>query len=117
MGAMGSCTGGSIRGPASLCGTVGLKATYGRVSRAGVVTLSWSQDHCGPLTWTVEDSAYMLQALAGRDPKDPTTSTAPVPDYSLSLREDIKGMTIGVPRHFFFAARDGVNAEVVATVE
>ena len=117
MGALGSCTGGSIRGPASLCGIVGLKATYGRVSRAGVVTLSWSQDHCGPMTWTVEDTAYMLQALAGYDPKDPTTSTAPVPDYSLSLREDIKGLTIGVPRHFFFAPHENVNPEVVATVE
>ena len=102
MGALGSCTGGSIRGPASLCGIVGLKATYGRVSRAGVVTLSWSQDHCGPMTRTVEDTAYMLQAIAGRDARDPTTSTAPVPDYSLSLREDIRGVTIGVPRHFFF---------------
>ncbi len=117
MGAMGSCTGGSIRGPASLCGIVGLKATYGRVSRYGVVTLSWSQDHCGPMTWTVEDSALMLQALAGHDPKDPTTSTAPVPDYSLALREDIKGLTIGVPRHFFFAPSPDVNPEVVATVE
>ena len=117
MGALGSCTGGSIRGPASLCGIVGLKATYGRVSRAGVVTLSWSQDHCGPMTWTVEDTAYMMQALAGYDPKDPTTSTAPVPDYSLSLREDIRGLTIGVPRHFFFASSQDVNPEVVATVE
>jgi aspartyl-tRNA(Asn)/glutamyl-tRNA(Gln) amidotransferase subunit A len=117
MAALGSCTGGSIRGPASLCGIVGLKATYGRVSRAGVVTLSWSQDHCGPMTWTVEDAAYMMQALAGYDPKDPTSSTAPVPDYSLSLREDIKGLTIGVPRHFFFAPNDSVNPEVVATVE
>ena len=117
MAALGSCTGGSIRGPASLCGIVGLKATYGRVSRAGVVTLSWSQDHCGPMTWTVEDTAYMMQALAGYDPKDPTTSTAPVPDYSLSLREDIKGLTIGVPRHFFFAPHENVNPEVVATVE
>jgi len=117
MAALGSCTGGSIRGPASLCGIVGLKATYGRVSRAGVVTLSWSQDHCGPMTWTVEDAAYMMQALAGHDPKDPTTSTAPVPDYSLSLREDIKGLTIGVPRHFFFAPHESVNPEVVATVE
>ena len=86
MGALGSCTGGSIRGPASLCGIVGLKPTYGRVSRAGVVTLSWSQDHVGPMTWTVEDSAYMLQAMAGHDPKDPTSSKAIVPDYSLSLR-------------------------------
>ena len=117
MAALGSCTGGSIRGPASLCGIVGLKATYGRVSRAGVVTLSWSQDHCGPMTWTVEDTAYMMQALAGYDPKDPTTSPAPVPDYSLSLREDIKGLTIGVPRHFFFAPHENVNPEVVATVE
>ncbi len=117
MGALGSCTGGSIRGPASLCGVVGLKATYGRVSRAGVVTLSWSQDHCGPLTWTVEDTAYMLQALAGYDPKDPTTSKAPVPDYSSSLTENIKGVTIGVPRHFFFNAETDVNPEVAAVVE
>ena len=117
MGALGSCTGGSIRGPASLCGIVGIKATYGRVSRYGVVTLSWSQDHCGPMTWTVEDAAIMLQAIAGHDPKDPTTSTAPVPDYSLSLKEDIKGITIGVPRHFFFVNSPEVNQEVLATVE
>ena len=116
MGALGSCTGGSIRGPASLCGIVGFKATYGRVSRFGVVTLSWSQDHCGPMTWTVEDNAYMLQAIAGYDPKDPTTSTAPVPDYSRSLREGIRGLTIGVPRHFFFSNDPSVNQEVVATV-
>ena len=99
MGGLGSCTGGSIRGPASLCGIVGLKPTYGRVSRAGVVTLSWSQDHVGPLTYTVEDSAYMLQAIAGHDPKDPTSSRSTVPDYSLSLREDIKGKVFGLPRH------------------
>ena len=117
MGALGSCTGGSIRGPASLCGIVGLKATYGRVSRFGVVTLSWSQDHCGPMTWTVEDAAHMLQAIAGYDPKDPTTSSAPVPDYSLALREDIKGLTIGVPRHFFFAPDANVNPEVLAIVD
>jgi len=117
MGALGSCTGGSIRGPASLCGIVGMKATYGRVSRAGVVTLSWSQDHCGPMTWTVEDTAHMLQVLAGYDPKDPTTSSAPVPDYTLGLKEDIKGITIGVPRHFFFTPSESVNAEVVTIVE
>jgi len=117
MGALGSCTGGSIRGPASLCGIVGLKPTYGRVSRAGVVTLSWSQDHVGPMTWTVEDSAYMLQAIAGHDPKDPTSSKAIVPDYSLSLREDIRGKTIGLPRHYFFDADPSVNAEVVSVVE
>ncbi len=117
MGGLGSCTGGSIRGPASLCGIVGLKATYGRVSRAGVVTLSWSQDHAGPMTWTVEDTAYMLQAIAGHDPKDPTSSTAPVPNYSESLVEDIKGVTIGLPRHYFFDADPSVNPEVVAVVE
>ena len=117
MGALGSCTGGSIPGPASLCGIVGLKPTYGRVSRFGVVTLSWSLDHCGPMTWTVEDSALMLQSLAGHDPKDPTTSTAPVPDYSLALREDVKGLTIGLPRHYFYDPHPDVNPEVVSTVE
>ena len=117
LGALGSCTGGSIRGPASLCGIVGLKPTYGRVSRAGVVTLSWSQDHAGPMTWTVEDTAYMLQAIAGHDPKDPTSSRAPVPDYSLSLREGIRGVRLGLPRHYFFDPDPSVNPEVVATVE
>jgi aspartyl-tRNA(Asn)/glutamyl-tRNA(Gln) amidotransferase subunit A len=117
MGALGSCTGGSIRGPASLCGIVGLKPTYGRVSRFGVVTLSWSQDHCGPMTWTVEDTAYMLQAIAGHDPKDPTTSRAPVPDYSLSLKEDMRGVKVGLPRHYFFDPDPSVNSEVVSTVE
>ena len=118
LGALGSCTGGSIRGPASLCGIVGLKPTYGRVSRYGVVTLSWSQDHAGPMTWTVEDTAYMLQAIAGHDPKDPTSSRAPVPDYSLALREDIRGVKIGLPRHYFFDAGDpGVSPEVIAVVE
>ena len=117
MGALGSCTGGSIRGPASLCGIVGLKPTYGRVSRFGVVTLSWSQDHAGPMTWTVEDTAYMLQAIAGHDPKDPTSSRAPVPDYSLSLKEDIRGVKFGLPRHYFFDPDPSVSPEVVATVE
>ena len=117
LGALGSCTGGSIRGPASLCGIVGLKPTYGRVSRFGVVTLSWSQDHAGPMTWTVEDAAYVLQAIAGYDPKDPTSSRAPVPDYSLSLQEDIRGVKIGLPRHYFFDPDPGVSPEVVATVE
>ena len=117
LGALGSCTGGSIRGPASLCGIVGLKPTYGRVSRFGVVTLSWSQDHAGPMTWTVEDTAYMLQAIAGHDPKDPTSSRAPVPDYSLSLKEDICGVKLGLPRHYFFDPDPSVNREIVAAVE
>ena len=117
LGALGSCTGGSIRGPASLCGIVGLKPTYGRVSRFGVVTLSWSQDHAGPMTWTVEDTAYMLQAIAGYDPKDPTSSRAPVPDYAASLREGIRGVSIGLPRHYFFDPDPSVSPEVVSVVE
>ena len=116
MGTLGSCTGGSIRGPASHCGIVGLKATYGRVSRYGVVPLSWTLDHCGPLTWNVEDSAHMLQVIAGHDPKDPTSGRAPVPDYAESLIDDISGMRIGVPRHFFFADNPRVSDEVLSTV-
>ena len=117
MGTLGSCTGGSIRGPASFCSIVGLKATYGRVSRYGVVPLSWNLDHCGPMTWTVEDSAIMLQAIAGYDPKDPTSSRAPVPDYSASLREDISGLRVGVPRHYFFSDDPLINRETLSTVD
>jgi len=117
MATLGSCTGGSIRGPASHCGIVGLKATYGRVSRYGVVPLSWTLDHCGPLTWNVEDSALMLQSIAGRDPKDPTSSHAPVPDYSASLVNDIRGVRIGVPRHFFFRDDPRISDEVLSTVD
>lgn len=117
MGSLGSCTGGSIRGPASYCSIVGLKATYGRVSRYGVVPLSWTLDHCGPMTWTVEDTALMLQAIAGYDPRDPTSSRAPVPDYAASLRDDIRGLTIGVPRHFFFSDDPRINREILAVVE
>ena len=117
MGAMGSCTGGSIRGPAAFCSVVGLKATYGRVSRFGVLPLSWTLDHCGPLTWTVEDAALMLQAIAGYDPNDPTTSRAPVPDYRRSLREDVRGLKVGVPRHFFFADDPRIDPEILSIVE
>ena len=117
MGALGSDTGGSIRGPASMCSIVGIKPTYGRVSNYGVVPLSWSQDHCGPMTWTVEDNALMLQALAGHDPKDPTTSTAPVADYSAHLKEGINGLTIGVPRRYFFQSGPEVSEETLAAIE
>ena len=117
MAALGSCTGGSIRQPAAHCGIVGLKATYGRVSRHGVVPLSWTLDHCGPLTRTVEDSATVLQAIAGYDPRDPSTTRAPVPDYSASLVDDIKGLKVGVPRHFFFGDGPDINSEVLSTVE
>jgi aspartyl-tRNA(Asn)/glutamyl-tRNA(Gln) amidotransferase subunit A len=117
MGSLGSCTGGSIRGPAAYCSIVGLKATYSRVSRYGVVPLSWSLDHCGPMTWTVADSAIMLQAIAGYDPKDPTSSQAPVPDYTAALREDVSGLTIGVPRHFFFADDPQIDRDTLTVVD
>ena len=99
MGALGSDTGGSIRNPAALCGLAGLKPTYGLVSRRGVWTNSFSYDHAGPMAWTVEDCALMLQALAGHDPLDPASAALPVPDYRAALTGDIKGMRIGILRH------------------
>jgi aspartyl-tRNA(Asn)/glutamyl-tRNA(Gln) amidotransferase subunit A len=99
-GAMGSDTGGSIRGPAAYCGIVGLKPTYGRVSRRGVFPLSYTLDHCGPLTRTVEDCAIILQVLAGFDPQDPASADLPVPDYRAALAPRLDGMRIGVIRQF-----------------
>ena len=93
---IGSDTGGSIRIPASLCGTVGLKATYGRVSRSGVAALSWSLDHLGPLTATVAGSAATLEVLAGPDPLDPSASSRPVPQYTRGLDRGVDGLRIGV---------------------
>ncbi len=101
MGALGSDTGGSIRNPSALCGLVGLKPTYGLVSRSGVYTNSFTYDHAGPMTWTVEDCAIMLQAIAGHDPKDPASATASVPDYRVALGGGIKGMRIGVLRTMY----------------
>jgi aspartyl-tRNA(Asn)/glutamyl-tRNA(Gln) amidotransferase subunit A len=101
MGALGSDTGGSIRNPAALCGLAGLKPTYGLVSRSGVYTNSFSYDHAGPMTWSVEDCAIMLQAIAGHDPKDPASADRPVPDYRAALAGGIKGLRIGVLRHLF----------------
>ena len=100
LGSLGEDTAGSIRNPSAFCGLAGLKATYGRVSRYGLAPLSWSLDHCGPMARVVEDTAHMLQAIAGHDPKDPTSSTAPVADYARALREDVKGMVVGVPRDY-----------------
>ena len=118
MGSLGSDTGGSIRGPASSCGIVGHKPTYGLVSRYGVMDLSWSLDHCGPMTWTVEDSALMLQAIAGYDPKDPASANVAAPDYSEALREDVKGLVkIGVPEHYCFGEESGTDEEVEALVK
>lgn len=98
--AMGSDTGGSIRVPAAYCGTVGLKPTYGRVSRRGVVPLCYSLDTCGPLTWTVEDAALALQALAGHDPRDPGSADVPVPDYATALRHGVAGLRVGYAKGF-----------------
>jgi aspartyl-tRNA(Asn)/glutamyl-tRNA(Gln) amidotransferase subunit A len=98
--AVGSDTGGSIRGPAAYNGIVGLKPTYGRVSRRGVFPLSYTLDHCGPLTRTVEDCAIMMRALAGYDPHDPASADVPVPDYPAALTKRLDGLTIGVIRHF-----------------
>jgi len=98
---IGTDTGGSIRIPAGLCGVAGLKPTYGLVSRAGVIPCSWSLDHCGPMAWTVEDCAILLQAIAGHDPRDPASSARPLPDFRAALRSDLKGVRIGVVRHFW----------------
>jgi aspartyl-tRNA(Asn)/glutamyl-tRNA(Gln) amidotransferase subunit A len=100
-GALGSDTGGSIRNPAALCGLVGLKPTYGLVSRSGVFTNSFSFDHAGPMTWTVEDCAIMLQAIAGHDAKDPASAARAVPDYRAELSAGVKGLRIGVLRHLY----------------
>jgi aspartyl-tRNA(Asn)/glutamyl-tRNA(Gln) amidotransferase subunit A len=114
--ALGSDTGGSIRGPAALCGIVGLKPTYGLVSRCGVYANSFSFDHAGPMTWTVEDCAIALQAIAGHDPNDPASATRPVPDYRAALTGDIKGLRIGIVRHLH---EDDcpVSPEVAAALE
>jgi aspartyl-tRNA(Asn)/glutamyl-tRNA(Gln) amidotransferase subunit A len=97
--ALGSDTGGSIRGPASLCGIVGLMPTFGLVSRAGVITNSYTFDHCGPLARTVEDCALVLEALAGYDPKDAGSLSRPIPRYHRALGENLRGVRIGVLRH------------------
>ena len=116
LGAMGSDTGGSIRLPASHCGLAGIKPSYGRVSRAGVFPLSFSLDHAGPMAWTSRDCAMLLQAIAGRDPRDPAAVDAPVPDYAAALGGDLKGMSVGVPRGFF-AADPTLDPEMRAGVE
>jgi aspartyl-tRNA(Asn)/glutamyl-tRNA(Gln) amidotransferase subunit A len=101
LGGTGSDTGGSIRGPAALCGLAGIKPTYGLCSRAGVLPLSYTLDHTGPLAWTVEDCALLLQAMAGHDPNDPASADRPTPDFTAGLRNGVKGLRIGVARHFF----------------
>jgi aspartyl-tRNA(Asn)/glutamyl-tRNA(Gln) amidotransferase subunit A len=112
--AMGSDTAGSIRGPASWCGTVGLKPTYGRVSRRGVFPLSWTLDHCGPLTGSVSDAAIALQVLAGHDPADAASADVPVPDYTAALERGVAGLRIGIPRAFFATAPAATPAAIAA---
>lgn len=100
LGGLGTDTGGSIRGPAALCGIVGLKPTYGLVSRAGVAPAAYSLDHIGPMAWTSEDCALMLQAIAGHDPADPASARRPVPDYGSGLAGGVKGLRVGVLRRW-----------------
>jgi aspartyl-tRNA(Asn)/glutamyl-tRNA(Gln) amidotransferase subunit A len=97
---IGTDTGGSIRGPAALCGIAGLKPTYGLVSRAGVAPAAWSLDHIGPMAWTAEDCAIMLQTLSGHDPADPASASHSVPHYREALNGHLKGVRVGVIRHF-----------------
>jgi aspartyl-tRNA(Asn)/glutamyl-tRNA(Gln) amidotransferase subunit A len=114
--AMGSDTGGSIRGPAGYCGLVGLKPTYGRVSRRGVFPLSTTLDHLGPLSVSIEDAAIALQVIAGYDPLDAGSADMPVPDYRTSLDAGVAGLRIGIPRAHFATAQS-VSPEVLATID
>lgn len=104
---LGTDTGGSIRIPSALCGTVGLKPTYGRVSRYGVYPLCWSLDHIGPMTRTAVDCAISLNVIAGYDPRDPASAEVPVPDYTRSLFKDLKGIRIGIPDSYYFERLEG----------
>ncbi|MCZ6709222.1 MAG: amidase [Gammaproteobacteria bacterium] len=112
-GAIGTDTGGSIRFPSGSCGIVGIKPTYGRVSRAGVFPLAESLDHIGPMTRNVGDAARMLQVLAGHDPRDPTTLSAPVPNYAAAIAQDMRGLSIGVDWEL---VSTGVEAAVLQTL-
>ncbi len=100
LGGTGSDTGGSIRNPAALCGLAGIKPTYGLCSRAGILPLAYTLDHAGPLAWTAEDCAILLQAMAGHDPLDPASSDRAVPDFRAGLHQGVRGLRIGVVRHF-----------------
>lgn len=114
LGTMGSDTGGSIRLPSALCGVTGLKPTFGRVSLHGVIPLSWSMDHAGPLAQTAEDCAVLLQSTAGYDPLDPASVDAGVPDYRSALDQTLDGVRIAVPSGYFAAE---VDAEILSAVQ
>jgi aspartyl-tRNA(Asn)/glutamyl-tRNA(Gln) amidotransferase subunit A len=111
--ALGTDTGGSIRQPASFCGIVGLKPTYGRVSRYGLVAYASSLDQAGPMTRDVRDAALLLSAMAGRDPRDSTSAEVPVPDYLSTLDRGVEGMTVGLPEEYF---AEGLDPEVKGAV-
>jgi aspartyl-tRNA(Asn)/glutamyl-tRNA(Gln) amidotransferase subunit A len=114
--AMGSDTGGSIRWPAALCGIVGIKPTYGRVSRRGVFPLSYTLDHCGPLSWSVEDSALTMQVIAGYDPADPASANVPVPNFTASMGQDLTGLRIGYTRSFYLG-NPYTTPEIIAALD
>ncbi len=116
--ALGTDTGGSIRQPASFCGTCGLKVTYGRVSRSGVMAMTSSLDTIGPFARTVEDLALIMEVIAGTDPKDGTTPNVPVDAYSQEITKDIQGLKIGLPKEYFVEGMDdGVRQTVLATAK
>jgi aspartyl-tRNA(Asn)/glutamyl-tRNA(Gln) amidotransferase subunit A len=112
--ATGGDTSGSIRNPATFCGVVGMKPTYGRVSRRGIVAISWSLDHVGPMTRTVADNAALLNVMAGHDPGDDTSSAAPVPDFTRALRRGVRGLRIGIPKPPQF---EGYHVDVMRAFE
>jgi len=112
--ATGGDTSGSIRNPATFCGVVGMKPTYGRVSRHGIVVISWSLDHVGPMTRTVADNATLLNVIAGSDPADDTSSDRPVPDYTRALRRGVRGLRVGIPKPPQF---DGYHRDVMRAFE
>src|SRR5580704_8448676 len=119
LGGIGTDTGGSIRGPAALCGIAGIKPTYGLVSRAGVAAAAFSLDHIGPMAWTAEDCALMLQALAGHDRRDPASAARPIPNYTAQLGSGIKDLKIGVIHHFHetdHKVRDGTQRGITAAI-
>jgi aspartyl-tRNA(Asn)/glutamyl-tRNA(Gln) amidotransferase subunit A len=111
--ALGSDTGGSIRQPAALCGCVGLKPTYGRVSRFGLIAFASSLDQIGPFTKNVRDAGLLLNVIAGRDPQDSTSLDEPVPDYTAALGRDLKGLRLGLPREYFI---EGIDPQVDAAM-